>query len=89
MELEKFFDKYKNYFEGSCTFEVVFGKEIIDGESRIIEVHSYEELLWRIENILEEYHSEYNTCADIWIKPVILFEKIENVDLIQRIKLWN
>ena len=82
MDLEKLFNKYKNCFEGPYyTFEVVFGRGIVDREKRIIEVHSYKELLWRIESILEEYHSEYSTCTDIWIKPVIPLEKIENIDL--------
>lgn len=82
MDLEKLFNKYRNCFGVSCTFEVVFGRGIVDRESRVIEVYSYKELLWRIENILEGYHSEYNTCADIWIKPVIPLEKIENIDFI-------
>ena len=82
MDLEKLFNKYKNYFEGPYyTFEVLFGKGIVDREKKIIEVHSYKELLWRIGNILEEYYDYYNTRADIWIKPVIPLEKIENTDL--------
>lgn len=83
MNLKKFFDKYKNCFEGPYyTFEVLFGKGIVDREKRTIEVHSYKEFLWRIGNILEEYYDNYAICADIWIKPVIPLEKIENTDLI-------
>ena len=86
MELKEFFNKYRNCFTNSYTFEVMCGRGIADRKLITVEVHSYEELLWRIENMLEEYYREYNTHTDIWIKPVILPEKIENIDLAFDIK---